>query len=113
MEPQPQSPYLREAPPDGQPPLECPPGWVAEPIGVWDGRQAEIVYNPRRFDICIVRGPESPPVEQPLAANGYSQQFNNGPDARMWVRDRVERAREDLARMEDRPAPARTLARGL
>src|ERR687897_585817 len=30
-----------------------PPGWVAEHFGRWQGREAEVVYNPRRHDVIV------------------------------------------------------------
>jgi hypothetical protein len=110
--PQPTDPYLRPAPPEGTPSPTCPQGWVAEPIGRWDGQFREVVYQPRRHDILIVRGPPSPKVEGALPGTGWAQAHATD-GARMWVRDRLALTRDALDRLQHRPAPARTLQRGL
>lgn len=109
--PQPTDPYLRPAPPEGTPGPPCPPGWVAESVGKWNGRSQEIVFQPRRHDILIVRGAPSPKVETALPGTGWTQTHATD-GARLWVRDRVAMTREALDRLQPRPAPTRTLARG-
>lgn len=106
----PAEPYLRPAPPEGAPPLPCPPGWAAEPAGLWDGRHQEVVYNPRRHDVLIVRGDLSPNVEASLPAIGYAE-ARSSKGARMWVRDRFAMTRAALDRVEQRPRLARELGR--
>lgn len=103
-------PFLRDAPPDGVPSAPCPPGWTAEPVGVWDGRQQEIVFHPRRHDVLIVRGGIAPKVERALPSLGYAAAAETA-GARMWVRDRLALLQRDLQRLQERPAPARTLER--
>lgn len=110
--PQPTDPYLRPVPPEGTPSPPCPPGWVAEPIGRWDGQPREVVYQPRRHDILIVRGAPSPKVEGALPGTGWAQAHATD-GARMWVRDRLALTRDALDRLQHRPVPARTLQRGL
>lgn len=107
----PTEPYLRPAPPDGTSGPPCPPGWVAEPIGRWDGRPKEVVYHPRRHDVLIVRGGPSPKVEQALPGAGWARAHETE-GARMWVRDRLLLTRDALERMQQRPTPARVLQRG-
>ena len=109
--PQPSDPYLRPAPPEGELGPACPPGWVAESVGRWDGHPQEIVYQPRRHDILIVRGEPSPKIESALPGTGWAQTHETD-GARLWVRDRVALTRDALDRLEHRPAPARTLERG-
>lgn len=106
----PAEPYLRPAPPEGAPPQPCPPGWAAEPAGIWDGRHQEVVYNPRRHDVVIVRGGLSPSVEASLPGIGYAEALSSD-DARMWVRDRFAMTRAALDRLEQRPRIARELGR--
>lgn len=107
----PTDPYLRPTPPEGSPALPCPPGWVAEPVGRWDGSAKEVVYQPRRHDVLIVRGGSSPKIENALPGAGWTRsQETEG--ARMWIRDRLTLTRDALERMQQRPAPARTLQRG-
>lgn len=110
--PQPTDPYLQPALPEGTPSPPCPPGWVAEPIGRWDGRPQEVVYQPRRHDILIVRGAPSPKIEGTLPDTGWTQAHATD-GARMWVRDRVALTRDALDRLQHRPAPGRTLQRSL
>ena len=30
-----------------------PAGWVLAPVGAWDGREAIVVYDPRRYDVSV------------------------------------------------------------
>ena len=85
------SPFLREAPPEGQPSAPCPPGWAAEPAGRWQGGHSEVVYDPRRHDVVFLRGTVEPGVLTGLEAAGYERR---GVDAgsELWVRDRARRA---------------------
>lgn len=105
-------PYLRAAPPEGTPPQPCPPGWVAEPVGLWDGHRQEVVYQPRRHDVLVMRGRASPDVETALPGAGWTRARETD-GAVMWVRDRVQAARDALQRLEDRPPLARSLGRSL
>lgn|SRR5690554_845791 len=107
----PTDPFLRPALPEGASGRPCPPGWVAEPIGRWDGIPKEVVYHPRRHDVLIVRGGPSPKVEQALPGAGWTRSHETD-GARMWVRDRLLLTRDALERMQQRPAPARVLQRG-
>lgn len=106
----PAEPYLRPAPPEGAPPLPCPPGWSSEPAGIWDGRHQEVVYNPRRHDVVIARGPMSPGFEAALPGIGYAE-ARRGDEARMWVRDRFAMTTAALDRLQERPVLARELGR--
>jgi hypothetical protein len=49
--------------------------------------------------------------EEPLAAEGFSPISHNRLDGRLWVRDRVERARESLNRKHRERVVARGLGR--
>lgn len=104
----PAEPYLRLASPDGAPPAPCPPGWLAEPVGLWDGGHREIVYHPRRHDVLVVRGRCPPALEASLPVSGWAEASRSG-DARMWVRDRLAATRAALGRLEERPRPIREL----
>ena len=106
----PAEPYLRPAPPEGEPPLPCPPGWSAEPAGVWDGHHQEVVYNPRRHDVVIIRGGTSPSIEATFPGIGYAE-ARTSEDARMWVRDRFAMTQAALDRLQDRPVIAHELGR--
>jgi hypothetical protein len=102
-------PYLRPAPPDGDPPDPCPPGHVAEPAGLWNDRQMEIVYDPRRHDVCFMRGRAANSVHDGLVASGWEATAADG-SSQLWIRDRAEAMRQllDTART---PAPGRGLSR--
>ena len=107
---QPTEPFLRPAPPEGLPPLACPPGWASEPAGLWDGRHMEVVYNPRRHDVLFVCGHLSAEVESELPSIGYGQ-ARAAADVRMFVRDRSAAVGVALDRLEQRATAARELGR--
>lgn len=102
-------PYLRPAPPDGDPSGPCPPGHVAEPAGLWNDRHMEIVYDPRRHDVCFMRGRAGDGVHDGLAASGWEATATDG-RSQLWIRDRADAMRQllDTVRVE---APGRGLAR--
>ena len=102
-------PYLRPAAPDGAPPGPCEPGHVAEPAGLWNDRQMEIVYDPRRHDVCFIRGPAADGVHDGLTASGWEPSATDG-RSQLWIRDRADAMRQllDTVRVD---APARGLAR--
>lgn len=102
-------PYLRPASPHGAPPDQCPPSHVAEPAGLWNDRQMEIVYDPRRHDVCFMRGRAAEGVHEGLAASGWEPTATDG-RSQLWIRDRAEAMRQllDTVRVE---APGRGLAR--
>lgn len=102
-------PFLRPASPDGAPPDQCPPGHVAEPAGLWNHRQMEIVYDPRRHDVCFMRGRAADRVHDGLAASGWEPTATDG-RSQLWIRDRADAMRRllDTVRVE---APGRGLAR--
>lgn len=105
-------PYLRSAQPDGQPPLLCPPGWTAEPVGTWNGREQEVVYQRHRHQVLIVRGKPSRTIDASWTRAGWMPMAHTD-GARMYVRDRLKLTRETLDRLRRRPVPARTLQRTL
>jgi hypothetical protein len=46
-------PYIRPVPgPHGG---AIPAGWAVERLGEWDGSEREVVYDPRRYEVCRVR----------------------------------------------------------
>lgn len=93
-------PYLRPADPDGGP--QPPPGCVASPIGRWEGVEREVVYNPRRHDILVVRGPAGD-VDRSLPDAGFSSHAR-APEGHLWIRDRLAPQRELRP-----PVPTRSL----
>lgn len=103
-------PHLRPAPPDGKSAAPCPPGHVAEPAGLWADRHMEVVYDPARHDVCIVRGRLGDTVSSGLQATGWQKARAAG-GAQMWVRDRAEAARTQLAAAGTAAAQYRGLGR--
>jgi len=67
----------------------APVGWVAEPAGEWQGHQVEIVYDPRRHDVALIRNDTTDTVRSGIAASGYRRIAVDGRQE-MWVRDRVD-----------------------
>lgn len=103
-------PYLRPAPLQGAPSPQCPEGWAAEPAGLWGDTHMEVVYNPRRHDVLIVRGRMSHPAEAALPSVGYFER-DAAEGVRMFVRDRTAATRNALERLEQQPCAARELGR--
>lgn len=90
------SPFLRPAAPvPGRAPV--PAGWSVERAGLWDGRPAEVVFDPRRHDVALFLGPTSPQTRADLRAAGWLRQ-GAGPTGELWSRDRTTAARQRLAR---------------
>ena len=102
-------PYLRPVPPDGDPSGTCPPGHVAEPAGLWNDRPMEIVYDPRRHDVCFMRGRAGDSAHDGLVASGWEATSTDG-RSQLWIRDRADAMRQllDTVRVE---APGRGLVR--
>lgn len=101
-------PFLRPAPPEGEPSAPCPPGWVCHPAGVWHERHMEVVYDPNRHDVLFLRG-RQPGIEPLLGDIGWDQALSDG-DNQMWIRDRVAVAQRALDAFAAN-APGRALAR--
>lgn len=95
-------PYLRPAPPEGEPAALCPPGGQAESAGIWDGKAMEVVYDPRRHDVVFLRGAASAAVEGGLRATGWKHRLSEGAN-QMWTRDRSALARRRLDRLRSAP----------
>jgi hypothetical protein len=49
----------------------APVGWVAEPAGVWAGRQVEVVFDPRQHQIVMVRNEPGETTRAALAGEGF------------------------------------------
>ena len=99
-------PYLRPAAPDGQPGPPCPPGHEAQAAGVWRGKQMDVVYDPRRHDVALIRGGLSVPAREGLAKTGWRLRMKDG-DSEMWTRDRMVVARTRLERAVSAPRAPR------
>ncbi len=108
-------PFLRPIPADGVTPELCPPGWVAQPLGVWHGQPVEAVYDPVRYATMVLRPLDGDRVSARMAAalqaNGWVCRDADGA-CEWWVHDRLVEVRARLARLECRPVgPGHGLSR--
>jgi hypothetical protein len=78
-----------------------PVGWVAEPAGVWAGRQVEVVFDPRQHQIVMVRNEPGESTRAALAGEGFRRLAVDG-QQEMWMLDRSAAA-------ERAPVPAATI----
>ncbi len=69
----------------------------------------EVVYDPQRHDICIVRGRIGEVIDHGLTATGW-ERTNEQDSAQLWVRDRAAATRTQLATASS-TAPSRSLGR--
>jgi hypothetical protein len=93
----------------------APVGWESEPAGVWAGRQVEVVYDPRRHQIVMVRNEPGDATRATLAGEGFRRLAVDG-EQEMWMRDRgveTEQAHERVAAIHAGPREADRGARGL
>lgn len=67
----------------------APVGWVAEPAGVWAGREVEVVFDPDRHDIVIARNDLGDTARVALAGEGYRRIASDGIQE-MWLRLRPD-----------------------
>jgi hypothetical protein len=74
----------------------APPGWVVEPIGMWEGVPHEVVYDPRRHEVAVT---ESAHDVGPTASPGWDLRATDGSRG-FWTLDRVAEARASLDRFE-------------
>lgn len=82
----------------------APVGWVAEPAGVWAGRRVEVVYDPNRHQIALVRSDPGDRTRAALAAAGFRRLAVDGTQE-MWVRNLAEApqtGREQVTTLDDR-----------
>ena len=66
----------------------------------------EVVYDPRRHDIILLRGRTTPELQAQMTAAGWSEQASDGA-SQFWVRERVVQAHCPLRQSADRPRSAR------
>lgn len=66
----------------------APVGWVSEPAGQWAGREVDVVYDPRRHDVLLVRHDPGENARQGFREIGYRRVAVDGQNE-MWVRDRL------------------------
>ena len=77
----------------------APVGWASEPAGQWAGKEVEIVYDPRRHQVLMVRNDLGDPSRTAIAETGYRRIAVDGKQER-WVRDRVAQTQARLDRLE-------------
>jgi hypothetical protein len=65
----------------------APVGWVSEPAGHWAGCEVEVVYDPCRHDVLLLRHDPGGNARHGFREIGYRRVAVNGPNE-MWVRDR-------------------------
>lgn len=93
----------------------APVGWVAEPAGVWAGRQVEVVFDPRQHQIVMVRNEPGETTRAALAGEGFRRLAVDG-QQEMWMRDRsaaVDQARTHAATIQTSAKVASHGGRGL
>jgi len=96
-------------------PRLAPVGWVAEPAGVWAGRQVEVVFDPRQHQIVVVRNEPGETTRAALAGEGFRRLAVDG-QQEMWMRDRsaaVDQARTPAPTIQAAPKVASHGGRGL
>jgi hypothetical protein len=86
-------PFLRA----GDRPRLAPVGWVAEPAGVWAGRQVEVVFDPRQHQIVMVRNEPGETTRAAMAGEGFRRLAVDG-QQEMWMRDRANAAEQSPGR---------------
>jgi hypothetical protein len=73
----------------------APVGWTAETAGHWGGRPVDIVYDPRRHDVLVLRNRIPEHLHARFAEAGFRRIATDG-DQQLWVRDRLAVALERL-----------------
>ena len=81
----------------------APIGWEAEPAGLWRGREVDVVFDPNRHRVLVVRGDLEASTETVLRDEGWKRQIHTA-DNSLWVCDEVDlardRIRDDLADLD-------------
>lgn len=88
----------------------APVGWTSEPAGMWAGREVEIVYDPRRHQVLMVRNDPGETSRAAIAGDGYRRVAADGRQE-MWVRDRVRSTQDRLDRLQRGHGPERSNGR--
>jgi hypothetical protein len=85
----------------------APVGWVAEPAGHWGGKEVDVVYDPRRHQVLVVRSAVPDGTRSSLGAAGFRRLAADGAQE-LWVRDRLAVARAALDRLDRAAGPRRS-----
>lgn len=95
---------LRTVPAAGEPFLrpsssraQVPDGWVAMPVGRWDGEQTKAVFDPDRHSVLVVVNAGADGPAGALRRDGWTCIAAEG-DRRLMVGTRAAAARDALAR---------------
>ncbi|GMU79787.1 MAG: hypothetical protein AMXMBFR46_25760 [Acidimicrobiia bacterium] len=62
-------------------------GWASEPVGMWAGRQFEVVFDRRRHVIVMMRSDPGDAIRALLTAEGFQRLAVDG-QQEMWTGDR-------------------------
>lgn len=90
----------------------APVGWISEPAGLWAGKEVEVVYDPRRHQVVLLRNDPGDPTRTAIAENGYRRVAVDGPQE-MWVRDKVDLTQARLDRLQRGMSRERAIGLGL
>lgn len=80
----------------------APVGWAAEPAGQWAGKEVEIVYDPQRHQVLLLRDEPGDATRTAIAGTGY-RRIAVVDKQEMWVRDRPAATQERLDRLQRSP----------
>jgi hypothetical protein len=76
----------------------APVGWVAEPAGRWGGKEVDVVFDPTRHQVLVVRSAVPDGTRSSLGTAGFRRLAVDGTQE-LWVRDRLTVARAALDRL--------------
>lgn len=86
----------------------APVGWTSEPAGHWNGRPVDIVYDPRRHDVLILRNRITDHLHTQFTEAGF-RHIATDRDQQLWIRDRLTGALAHLDAAAASPHPSRSL----
>jgi hypothetical protein len=66
----------------------APVGWVSESAGRWGGREVDVVYDPCRHDVLLVRHDPGDDARRGFREIGFRRVAIDGRNE-MWGRDRL------------------------
>lgn len=89
----------------------APIGWVSEPAGIWNGKETEMVYDPRRHQLLRTTGNIGDRSRVALGTAGF-RRVAQAHEGELWVRDRTAAAaaaRTALDRVQSRATASRVV----